>query len=114
MSNQTSTSPKLNLAKAKMRQLHREGKWPPVGHPLRALALMEPQEVEQFFRGEIWSALLQAYQILRDNAIQTALRSPNLSTRDEARGVANAFSDMMEWADEVRAFHVAIKEEEPK
>src|SRR5713101_5514910 len=109
MSNLTSMSPRQKLAKDKMRQLHREGKWPPAGHPLKALALLGPQAVDQFFRGEIWAALKLGLQLFRDNAVETALRSPNLSTRDEARGVANASSDIIEWADEVRAFHEAIK-----
>ena len=112
MSNQTSTSPRPNLAKDKMRQLHREGKWPPAGHPLRALALLGPREVEDFFRGKIWSALVEALKGFQDNAMHTAMNARPSDVRDEARGVYNMAGDMIQWADEIRAFHAAIREGE--
>jgi hypothetical protein len=104
-------SPRLKLAKDKMRQLHREGKWPPEGHPLKALAALDPKELEEFFQGKTWQALVEGLKVFRDNAIQTALRSRDLSTRDEARGVANMATDMLEWGEEVIAFTKAIRED---
>lgn len=111
MNNPIYSSQRQKLAKEKMRQLYKEGKWPPVGHPLRALALLEPKVVEDFFRGAVWSALSQGLERLKDNAMHVVLRDPNSGMRDEARGIVNTCEDIVEWADDVRAFHDAIKEE---
>lgn len=106
MSSQTSTSLRQSLDKTKVRELHKAGKWPPEGHPLRPLALLDPKGVEDFFRGEIWAALVEGLQAYHDNAVSLLLRQEDA----EARGVANITSDIIRWEAEIKAFYEAIKE----
>lgn len=94
----------------KIKALHKEGQWPPEGHPWRVLALLPPEVVDQFLRGPVWQALVEGLSQLRDNAIEVALSSPELGKRDEARGVVNICRDIIDLEGQIMAFHQAIKE----
>jgi hypothetical protein len=96
MSNPTSTFPKQrSQISPRVKALIRAGQWPPEGHPWRALALLPPEEVAQFFRGPIWAALRAGLSQQREGAVDRALHERALDKRDEARGVANALEDVL-------------------
>ena len=96
MNSPTSTSQKLN-SKAQRVALAKEGKWPPVGHPWRELALLPPEELERFFHGPIWEALALGLCRNRDKGLRTAVaRGVEPCDRDEARGVVQSMEDILE------------------
>lgn len=112
MSNQTSTSQKPRSSSNRTRKLWEEGKWPPVGHPWRAVALLPKEESEEMFQSAAWKAISQGLLQLRDRAVSVAMSSAPVGERDEARGVYNIINDLLDLPAHIAGFHREIAPQE--
>jgi hypothetical protein len=110
MNSQTSTYQKQkSQISPRVKALIRAGQWPPEGHPWRALALLEPGVVAEFFRGPVWEALRVGLSHQRALAVDRALHERHLEQRDEARGVANALEDVIALEQVIKSVHDAYR-----
>ena len=110
MSNQTSTSPKPKSNRTK--ELFKAGEWPPDNHPWRAVALLPPAQVQEWFRSPVWAALVEGLLHLQDDASATAMdiHKPS-AVRDEACGMYNGMSELIRLPKVVKDFHDQIRED---
>lgn len=90
------STPNFTSQTHQMRELAKQGKWPPEGYPFRELALLPPQVVESIFQGEMWASVLAGLRLLRADFEQTALDSAKAQAlREQACGVVNFIDNYM-------------------
>lgn len=96
------TSPKDSSQKSdsarmdRLRQMIRQGKWPPPGFPWRSLA-SNPSLAREIFHSPGWKALAEDLQALKDREVDRLLYKVT-STEElfEARGLAKAIDLILE------------------
>lgn len=108
MSNQNSSSPKPSNNRTK--DLYREGKWPPEGHPWREVALLPEEETKTGFHSNLWTAISQGLRLMSQQAVSKMATATDLQTLGAAQGVYNIVEELLSLPDHIKGFHDKIRD----